>query len=295
MADNRPLLGAHFSISGGVHNAVKEALDYGCNTFQLFTKNSRTWKEKPLPDKDIEKFRTAKAESGIEKIVSHTSYLINIATNDDEKHEKSRISLTEEMRRCQNLGVPYVVLHPGSYTGGTEEDGMRRIVETAKAIFDDPTVDGVRLLLETTAGQGKSIGHTFEQIAELLSGIGAPERTGVCLDTCHIFTAGYDIRTADAYEATMAKFNEIVGLDRLYAVHVNDSKKPYGSHVDRHEHIGKGEIGLTAFECLMNDARLAEIPKILETPAADPKAGDDTDWDRVNLDQLLSLYRGEGS
>ncbi|GBC63439.1 deoxyribonuclease IV [Desulfonema ishimotonii] len=286
MPENKLLIGAHFSISGGLHNALYTARDYGCTALQIFTKNARTWKENTLSAGAIARFEAARRETGITAIASHASYLINLATPEPEKREMACHALTQELIRSSALAIPWVILHPGAHMGKGEDAGMARIADAVRAIFD--AVPGVspRLLLETTAGQGSGIGHTFDQLAALLEKIDAPDRTGICLDTCHIFAAGYDIRTAAVYGETMSRFDAVIGLEHLRVIHLNDSKKPLGAKVDRHAHIGDGEIGLTGFACLMNDPRLAHALKIIETPK---EKG--ADWDAVNLARLRDLVR----
>lgn len=284
-----PLLGAHFSISGGLHKAVERAAAYDCTALQLFTANARSWKETSLSDDDIAQFRRALESLSIRVAVSHAGYLINPASPSEETREKSLTALEHEMIRSARLGLPFVVLHPGNYVNGSPEIGMKRIVDGCCRILDRTPADSPRLLLETTAGQGTGIGHTFEELAELLAGIDAPERTGVCLDTCHIFAAGYDIRTPEAYGKTMAAFDAAIGLGRLHVVHLNDTQKALGSRVDRHEHIGRGEIGVAGFKAIMTDPRLDDIPKIIETPKDTP---DGEDWDDINLRRLRELAAG---
>lgn len=279
------LLGAHFSIAGGMQKALYEAVSYQCNTLQIFTKNASTWKEKTLSEKEIKKFKNAKKETGIFKIISHAAYLINIAGIDKKKTAMSCDALKHELKRCDQLEIPYLVLHPGSHMGDGEENGILRIADNINQIFGLTEGFKTRLLLETTAGQGSSIGHTFEQLAAIIEQVHDQTRIGVCLDTCHIFAAGYDISTADGYRSNIAEFDRVVGLDNLYVIHLNDSKKKAGSRVDRHEHIGEGFIGLNAFKFIINDFRFKNIPKIIETPKI--KAG--KDGDDTNLNRLRSL------
>ncbi|MBW1616603.1 MAG: deoxyribonuclease IV [Deltaproteobacteria bacterium] len=281
------ILGAHFSISGGLDKAVYQASKYGCNSLQLFTKSSQSWKEKEVSDKEIQAFEEAKGTTGITQIASHTSYLINPATNDKKKRSMACKALLKEMIRSSMLNIPYVVLHPGAHTGAGVEKGIENIVETITKVFDNSDKITAKLLLEATAGQGTGMGHTFEQIAELLYKTDNSHFTGVCLDTCHIFAAGYDIRTEEAYNKTMNAFNSAIGLDKLDLIHLNDSKKDLGSRVDRHQHIGEGFIGIEAFKLIVNDKRLADIPKILETP----KEKDGIDMDAVNIKRLIDLIK----
>lgn len=279
------LLGAHFSIAGGLENAIYTAKEYGCSALQLFTKNARTWKETALSDDAVERFVQARQETGIVEIAAHTSYLLNIAGPDEKGRARSRKALAAELERCQRLGIPYLVHHPGAHLGAGAEAGIAAAAREIRRILDALPGVSCRLLMETTAGQGTGIGRTFEEIAEILSAAGHPERTGVCLDTCHIFAAGYDIRTRAAYDETMAHFHRTVGLDRLFVLHLNDTKTDFRSRVDRHEHIGEGAIGLDAFGFFMRDPRLAACPKIIETP----KMRGDTDMDWVNLRRLRAM------
>ncbi len=260
------LLGAHVSIAKGIYLAPGRGEEIGANAIQIFSKNQNQWVGKPLSPEDAEKFRQAWKESSIERVVIHDSYLINLGSADETLLRKSREAFLDEMDRAEMLGVPDLVFHPGSYRKETEEFGLNQIVASLNFVLALRPGYKVRLLLETTAGQGTNLGYTFEQLARIREGVEQKERTGICLDTAHIFAAGYDIRTRDAYDATMSQFDAILGLENLRAIHLNDSKKPLGSRVDRHENIGKGLIGLDAFRFLMTDPRLKMIPKILETP-----------------------------
>ncbi|WDN90867.1 deoxyribonuclease IV [Desulfosarcina sp. BuS5] len=281
----KSILGAHLSIAKGLHTAIYEAEKLNCNALQIFTKNAATWKEKRVTPDDIDLFKLAMTETGIKQIASHTSYLINLAATDKKKHAMSRKALQDELIRSSFLGIPYVVLHPGSHMGSGEQKGIEQISDSINEIFSGIPDLNTRLLLETTAGQGSGIGHSFEQIASILEKIENINKAGVCLDTCHIFAAGYDIRTGEVYNETIKIFDEIIGLQQLYLMHLNDSKKELGSRVDRHEQIGKGFIGLKAFELIMNDNRLRNIPKIIETP----KGKEGNKMDRINLDTLVGL------
>jgi len=289
LKDQKPpcLIGAHFSIAKGLDKALFEAKSYGCNTLQIFTKNANSWKERVVTQKEIENFEQAKLETGIAEIASHTSYLINPATPEKKKHKMSINSLLQELVRSSNLDIPYVVLHPGSHMGAGDKEGITRIAESINEIFAKTSGISTRLLFETTAGQGSSVGHTFEQLASIISKVEKKINPGICLDTCHIFAAGYDMRTMEYYRKTMDDFDSIIGLDRLCLIHLNDSKKELGSRVDRHEQIGRGYIGLDAFKYIMNDDRLVDIPKIIETP----KGTTDKDWDEINLKMLREMVR----
>lgn len=281
------LLGAHFSIAKGLHNALYEAKSYKCNTVQIFTKNANTWKERRLTQDEIDLFDQARTKTGISVIASHTSYLINLATYEKKKHAMSCMALKEELVRSSILNIPFVVLHPGSHMGSGEKEGICRIAASINEIFEENPDITTRLLLETTAGQGSSIGHTFEQLESVIDKLENRESVGICLDTCHIFAAGYDIRTAASYRKTIDNFDKIIGFQHLFLIHLNDSRKDLGSRVDRHEHIGKGFIGLKAFELFMNDKRFKDIPKIIETP----KQKKGKDWDKENLERLRTLVK----
>ena len=282
----RPLLlGAHFSISKGLQNALYEAAKYGCTALQIFTKSSSTWKERILTLEEINRFDKAREQTGITSIASHTSYLINLATHERKKHAMSCNALKQELIRSSSLNIPFVVLHPGAHLGKGKETGVEKVALSINDIFTQTPDIQIRLLLETTAGQGSALGHTFEQLASIMEKIENQDRIGICLDTSHVFAAGYDIRTPESYRKTTDAFDEIIGFENLYVIHLNDSKKKLGSRVDRHEHIGEGYIGIKAFELLMNDMRFWNVPKIIETP----KQKDDPDMDEMNLNRLRSL------
>jgi deoxyribonuclease IV len=282
-----PLLGAHFSIAGGLHKALYTARDYRCNAVQIFTKNASTWKERILTDQDMKAFDRARQETGITAIASHTAYLINLGSPEKKKFDRSCNALIHEMARAAQLGIPWVVHHPGAHMEVGEAAGIKRIAEGVNRVLCENLQNNPRLLLETCAGQGTTLGHTFDQLAAIMEMVEQPERLGFCLDTCHIFVAGYDIRTEAVYDKTMAAFDAVLGLDRLKVIHLNDALRDLGARVDRHAHIGKGKIGLPGFSLIMNDERLAHIPKILETP----KKEGGTDWDRKNLDCLTAMIR----
>ncbi|MEA3428328.1 MAG: deoxyribonuclease IV [Thermodesulfobacteriota bacterium] len=282
---NYCLLGAHFSIAKGLHKALYAAKALKCNALQIFTQSASTWKQRILTQKEIELFEQAKIITGIKAIASHSSYLINPASYDNRKHSMSCNALKQELIRSSMLGIPFVVLHPGSHMGKGEKHGIDRIAESINEIFAKTPDISSRLLLETVAGQGSSIGHTFEQLASILDLVENKEKMGICLDTCHIFAAGYDIRDAKSYRKTMQLFDDIIGINHLYFMHLNDSKKALGTRIDRHEHIGKGFIGLKAFEYLMNDKRFKNIPKIIETP----KEIAACDSDQTNLNKLRAM------
>jgi deoxyribonuclease-4 len=272
------------SIAGGVHTAVERGISTGCTTMQMFVKNNNQWRGKELTDEDISTYKKLLQESSIGPVVVHDTYLINLCATDKEILRKSRTALKDELDRCEMLGVEYLNFHPGSHIGAGEKEGIKRIAESLNTIHDQTLGYGVRSVLETTAGQGTEIGYRFEQLREIIDLVDDAERMAVCVDTCHIFAAGYDIATERGYEKTFEDFDAIIGLGRLAAFHVNDSKREFGSRVDRHEHIGKGAIGKIGFRLLMNDDRFRTVPKILETPK-----GPEMKEDVKNMRLLRSL------
>jgi deoxyribonuclease IV len=275
------LLGAHMSIGGGVYTAFERAQRVGCTTMQIFSKNNTQWKAKPLTDFDIINYKKREKESNIKPVVVHSSYLINLCAKDKDILKKSRNSFLDELERCQRLGVPYFVFHPGSHVGQGEETGMKIIAESLNVLHEKTKRYRVKSVLETTAGQGSNLGYRFEQIRSIIDMIENKRRVGVCVDSCHLFAAGYDISCERGYERTFRDFDDIIGLKRLMVIHLNDSKGALGSRLDRHEHIGKGRIGDVGFSLIMNDKRFAPIPKILETPK-----GEDMKEDVMNLKRL---------
>jgi deoxyribonuclease-4 len=277
-------LGAHESIAGGLHKALDRARSVGCETVQIFVKSNRSWAVKPLAEEDVARFKAKAKETGIGPVVGHTSYLLNLGTHDEALWAKSRDMLIVELERCEALEVPWLVLHPGSHVGAGEEAGLAQVAQALGEVHTATPGFRTRILLETTAGQGTSLGCRFEHLAWLMEHTPEGERLGVCLDTCHVFAAGYELRTTAGYAATMEAFGRIIGLKRLHAIHLNDSKGNLGSRKDRHEHIGNGNIGLEGFRHVVNDSRLAGLPALLETPK-----GDDLHEDRENLAVLRSL------
>ena len=288
-----PRLGAHLSIAGGLPRAVDRAEASGCQALQIFTKSAGQWRARELPPDEIALFRRRVRQTTIRPVVAHNSYLINVAAADTTLRRKSIAALREELDRADALGLDGLVMHPGSYTSGTERGGLKLIADALAAILDSRPNGRTRILLEQTAGQGTNLGHRFEHLAEIIDRVGGSRRVGVCLDTCHLLTAGYDIRSEEGYRDTFRQFGRIVGFSRLKAFHVNDSKKPCGSRVDRHEHIGKGCIGIEPFRRLVNDPRFAQLPMLLETPKLDTpqsrRLSDVDPLDRRNLDLLRSL------
>lgn len=283
-------LGAHMSIAGGMHRALERGTRIGCNAVQLFVKNTNQWRTRKLPREEISFFKKEKAVFAPNFVLAHASYLINLASPNAKLLERSLNGLLEEMERANALGIPYIVIHPGSHRGSGEEQGLRRIARNLDELLSMRKTGGLQILLETTAGQGDTIGHTFEQLARIIDAVRANDRLGVCFDTCHAFAAGYDLRTKRAYEATLKTFNRVIGIERIKAFHLNDSVRALGSRVDRHTHIGTGALGLKAFSLLVNDARFFDRPMILETP----KGSDDAN-DIRNLAVLRGLRRGSSS
>ncbi len=266
LPDRSILLGAHMSIAGGVHTAVERGISIGCTTMQMFVKNNNQWRGKELMDEDISTYKKLLRESSIGPVVVHDTYLINLCATDREILRKSRMALKDELNRCEALGVEYLNFHPGSHVGAGEDEGIKQIAESLNIIHEETRGYRVKSVLETTAGQGTAIGYRFEQLRRIIDLVVESDRMAVCMDTCHVFAAGYDISTERGYEKAFEEFDAIIGLGRLVAFHVNDSKRELGSRVDRHDHIGKGKIGKTGFRLLMNDDRFRAIPKILETP-----------------------------
>jgi deoxyribonuclease-4 len=287
-----PRLGAHVSVAGGLPRAVERAVVHGCDAIQIFAKNANQWRGRELPPDEIEAFRGAVRKAGVAPVVSHASYLINLASRARTLRQQSIDAMADEMKRARALGLLGVVLHPGSYTDGDETRGIDLIAEALAGLLARQK-KGPLVLLEQTAGQGTSIGARFEQLAGIISRMNGDARIGVCLDTCHLFAAGYDLRSADGYADTFARFDGVIGFERLKVFHLNDSKKPLGSRIDRHEHIGDGHLGLAAFARLVNDARFADLPMLLETAKAHegrPTGPIDIDrCDERNLGTLRAL------
>ena len=259
-------VGAHVSASGGVFNAVENAVAIGAKAFALFTKNQRQWSAKELDGETIEKFKKALEQSGIlpKHVLPHDSYLINLGHPEADKREKSMDAFLDEVQRCEQLGLDRLNFHPGSHLKKISEDECLSSIADAMNRTLEKT-EGVSLVLENTAGQGSNLGFKFEHLAQIIDKVEDKSRVGVCIDTCHMFTAGYDIRTREAYDKTWSEFDKIIGFKYLMGMHINDSKAKFGSHVDRHHSLGKGEIGLDAFRFIMNDERMNDIPLILET------------------------------
>ncbi len=280
-------LGAHMSIAKGLHMAFEHIRAVGGTALQIFTRNQRQWKIPPLSGYDIELFSMAWEQWGDYPLAAHDSYLINLASAEKEQAARSMAAFTEELRRVEALSIPYLVTHPGSHKGNGVDKGIKRYASNLDRAIEASGTEKCMILLETTAGQGTNLGSTFEELAMIIDLSDHSERMGICYDTCHTFAAGYDIRTSETYGATFDTFDRIIGLDRLKLFHVNDTKNELGARKDRHEHIGKGEIGLNGFRSLMQDSRFAGVPKILETPK-----GPDLEEDRANMAILRSLAQG---
>ncbi|MDX1414459.1 MAG: deoxyribonuclease IV [Candidatus Promineifilaceae bacterium] len=286
-------LGAHISTAGGVANAFQRASDVGCETMLVFTKSNRQWKAKPLTDKDIAAYeKEAAAHSDITPVAIHASYLINVASPDEALWEKSYQALKVEVERAGAFGIPLITFHPGSYVKSNEETGLGNIARALKRLLKETadSAPGSTICLETMAGQGTNLGFRFEQLAYLLENGGPDARLGVCFDTCHVFAAGYDIRSLEAYEETMAEFDRIIGLEQIKVFHFNDSKFELGQRKDRHAHIGEGYIGLEGFANFVNDPRWANFAAHIETPKKEKdEEGNEVEMDPVNLATLKAL------
>ncbi len=278
------LIGAHLSISGGVENAIDRALNLNCRVLQIFTKNARQWSVPPLKEENIRLFLDKQAKAGL-IIASHGSYLINLASKDPVKREKSIAGFTEELKRTMHLKISNLVFHPGTANEAENEtEAIRLIAFALDEALEKSGNENTKLLIETTAGQRNSIGHAFPHLRDIIGMSKYPGRFAVCFDTCHVFASGHDIRTREGYENTIEEFDKIIGLKLLSFFHLNDSKGGLGSGLDRHEHIGKGNIGLDSFRFIMNDKRFEKTGKCLETPK-----GDDDVFDKMNLKVLQSL------
>ena len=283
-AKKGPLLGAHMSIAGGVDKALLQGTKVDCDAIQIFTKSSRQWAAKPYTKEEIELFDFNRKTTGITTVIAHDSYLLNLGSPDDALQKRSVTAFIDELERCEILGVSNLVAHPGAHVGAGEDEGIKTIARSLDKVHTACPGYNVKVTLEITAGQGSNLGYRFEQIANMIDATRESDRLRVCFDTEHAFAAGYDIRTKEGYERTFTEFDEIIGIDRLAAFHLNDSKKEFHSRVDRHEHIGKGHIGVEAFRLLMNDKRFWGLPMCLETPK-----GPELAEDRENLTLLRSL------
>lgn len=281
----RDLLGAHMPTAGGLHNALLQGRRIGCSVVQLFTGNPRQWEPAPLSEAQIAAFTEARAQTGIGLVVAHDSYLINLAAPDPSILARSRAAFRAELERAESLGIAWLVTHMGAHLGTGEDEGLGVLAHSVRRILQETAGCAVGIALETTAGQGTSLGYRFEHLARVIEAADGERRISVCFDTCHAFAAGYDLRDARSYADTWEEFDRVIGMDRLSVIHANDAKKPLGSRVDRHEHIGKGEIGLECFRLLVNDRRLAHIPVVIETPEAEK-------MHPVNLALLADLAAG---
>lgn len=281
-----PPLGAHMSIAGGYYKAVEAAAELGMDCVQLFTKNNNQWNGKALSPEDVASFKNAIAQSGLKLPCAHDSYLINLASPDSALWERSLAAYIIELERADALGLNGVVMHPGSFVTSTEAEGIEKVIRGLNEAHRATRRLSVQTWVETTAGQGSNLGHRFEQIQQILAGMDQPERVGVCVDTCHIFAAGYPLGTLQDYTATFDQFDRLIGVDRIRAFHLNDSVKGLGSRVDRHARIGGGELGLEPFRFLLNDPRFQEVPMYMETPKGDEEG---ELLDAINLRTLRSL------
>ena len=280
------LLGAHMSTAGGLHTAFERGDALGCTAIQIFTSSPRQWRGRELSERDVAAFRSAWDASVCQVCFAHDIYLTRLGTRDRTVLARSRAAFAHEIRTCQRLGLSALVMHPVGDEDADEDAVLDRVAASLDAVFEKVPDEGTLVLLETTAGQGANVGYRFEQLARILDRVEQSERLGVCLDTCHVFAAGYDIASAAGWKTMMTELEGTVGLERLRAVHLNDSQKPCGSRVDRHAHIGRGRIGEAAFRRVMRDKRLRGVPKVLETPKED-------DMDAVNLALLRKLARAK--
>lgn len=275
------------STAGGLENVFREGHRVGCECVQLFVKNQRQWNARPLAAEQIDRFRAAAMESELGPVVAHASYLLNLASPEESSRPKSVAALLDEFDRCAALGIRHLIVHPGASLDAGIDTALTQVARSLNEIHHERGSGDTRVLLEITAGQGSTIGYRFEHLRDILAALSNPDRTGICLDTCHLFASGYDFRTIDRYEQMMELFDGLVGLSRLECIHLNDSKRELGSRVDRHEHIGKGKIGKSGFAHFANDSRLLHVPMILETPKGTNGRGEDLD--RVNLKKLRAL------
>jgi deoxyribonuclease-4 len=280
------LLGAHLSVAGGVDKSFQRAVDLNCTAFQIFTKSNRQWKAKDLTLDEIDRYHRQQQATGITPVICHACYLLNLGTPDDTLWYKSIDALVIEMERCEQLKIPYLVLHPGSHVKSGAEAGMARVAQALDMIHARLSGYEVKVALEISAGQGSSLGSSFEEIKHMIALTQNPERLVVCFDTCHALAAGYEFRTPESYEAMIQEFDRVIGLARLKVVHLNDSEKDLGSHIDRHAHIGEGCIGLEAFGYFLNDPRFKNTPFLLETPVEN-----DPEDNERNLKALWSLIK----
>lgn len=280
-------LGAHMSISGGLEMAVERIQKVDGTALQIFSRNQRQWKVKPLSAEEISDFKAACAKWGEYPVSVHDSYLINMASPEEDKRAKSRAAFAAEINRTEALGINFLVTHPGSHLGSGVQEGLSIYVKTIDQALEESDTTEAMVLLENTAGQGTNLGSSFEELATIIENSRYPERLGICFDTCHAFAAGHDFRTPESYRKLFDKIDDLIGLDKIKFFHLNDSINPLGSHKDRHTHIGQGELGTEAFKLLINDERFKNTPKVIETPKG--KGADELKFDCLNLDYLRSL------
>ena len=289
-------IGAHMSVAGGLPNAVDRAVVHGCEALQIFAKNANQWRGRPLDDEEVRAFRTRLDAAGISPAVSHASYLINLATAAPVLREQSIAAFIDELDRAERLGLRGVVIHPGTCTSGSDEEGLRRIAAAIGRALRARPRRKTMVLLEHTAGQGRTLGHRFEHLAAIIDHVNGSPRVGVCLDTCHLVASGYDIVSEAGYRETLEDFDRLVGFDRLLVFHGNDSKKPCASRVDRHEHIGRGWLGTEPFRRLLHDPRFTDLPLLIETEKSSRTTRPDTiaadPLDVMNLTLLRRLREG---
>jgi len=284
------LLGAHVSISGGVHKAPKRGKDLGCESIQIFTKNQMQWKAKPITDEDAERFKDEVLKHGILAVVAHDSYLINLAAVKEDLLKKSRDAFYDEIIRADKLDIPYLVFHPGAHMGAGEKQGLKLVAESINENLARAEGTRVKLLLETTAGQGTNLGYKFEHLAEIIDMVDDKKRMGICFDTAHVFEAGYDITMRETFLEVIDEIDSIIGLDQLKVFHMNDSKTPLGSRVDRHANIGKGVMGLTVFRVIVNEPRFKNTPMVLETPGGEKMYREDLKVLRALIESTDDAY-----
>ncbi len=290
MSDHRTIFGAHMSVAGGMENAFSAGVETGCDCLQIFVKNQRQWHASPLSPEQIARYKEAASATGLAPVIAHATYLLNLASPKKDMRDKSIRCMIEELGRCEALGVSGLVFHPGAHMDDTIETGIKHIAESLDIVHKACEGFESMILLETTAGQGSAIGWQLQQIGDIIDQTTNPKRLGVCLDTCHLFAAGYDFRSREGYEAMIDEMERAFGIERIKCIHTNDSKKECGSRVDRHDHIGQGKIGKAGFVHFVNDKRFAGTPMILETPKG--KDGRGTNLDKVNLKRLRAMIQG---
>jgi deoxyribonuclease-4 len=284
-----PRLGAHMSVAGGLPLAVDRAVVHGCEALQIFAKNANQWRGRVIPADEIRRFRDRIKATGIQPVVSHASYLINLATTNRALRRQSMMAMADELDRAEALGLLGVVLHPGCYTDCDREHGLALVADALRDLLRQRRRGKTMVILEHTAGQGTSLGASFGELATIIAHMKGHRRVGVCLDTCHLLASGYDIASRDGYDRTFDEFGRMVGFERLRAFHLNDSKRPLGSRVDRHTHIGEGCVGLDAFRWIVNDSRFAGLPMLLETPKEEHRRSTAIEMDRFDVKNLATL------